>query len=263
MFSNRIKNQKEVTIMLRRTVFVLFIALLTFALMLMFVTPASAIINGWEDDGFYPLVGTILTDMDWTPFVTVSGGTGVLISPRVVLLAAHVGYHIPEFWPAVGWGFTVDPNPGWITNEALYGPGGERRIDGTIVRPPGYILWEERDYALMILVEPVPWVNHFAKLPKEGFLDDIIYNDPETPLTFVGYGMAGEEALTEEELAELPDPNVDPDGWFWYLQSHTQARSVSVHKLMSSRTQTILFTRFFGTRPGGYGLWVKREKWVA
>jgi hypothetical protein len=249
----------EVTSMSRKTVFVLFVALLTIVLMLMFLAPASAIFNGWEDDGFYPLVGTILTELDRPPIETVSGGSGVLISPRVVLLAAHIGYP-SEFWPAVGWGFTVDPDPGWTPDEALYGPGGERRIKGTIVRPPGWTPGDNRDYALMILVEPVPWVNHFAKLPKTGFLDKVFKNGQGPPLTFVGYGMAGEEALTAEELAELPE---DPVDRFWYLQEHTQGvRRVSTQTYIEPDPDFPWYS-FYADKAGGYGLRVKREWGVA
>ncbi len=209
--------------MRNRPRFPLIAAPLAFALLVALVSPASAVLNGREDDGRYPFVGTLIQDLDRPEnegLEVIAAGTGFLLSPRVVLTAAHNGLARPN-WPVVGVGFTVDPHPGAHPDPDLYGPGGQRRINGTIVRPPGWPEWNDRDYALMILDEPVEGVDQFAELPKVGLVDEVFSDGTGPQLTIVGYGLAGEEALTDAERAELPPRDPESNARGQYLREHT------------------------------------------
>jgi Trypsin len=143
--------------------------------------PASAVSNGKPDGNRHPNVGCVLGQLPDESFV--GCGTGQLIAPNVVMLAAHEfpvleGFGATRFF--VSFEPTVDP-----ATSKLYEP-------ADIELAPGFnpISFAGLDLAVILLSEPVAGVEPI-ELPSAGLLDQMARSRDlgDASLTVVGYGL--------------------------------------------------------------------------
>ena len=146
--------------------------------------PAQAITNGEPDAGRHPYVVLIVADDADGPAWR---GTGILLSPTIVLTAGHVtdGAVAARIWTAeIVQGNTEYPNGGATSYE------GEpyTHPDFAIGVLPGLPGWITHDIGIIVLKEPVPKrvVREYGELPSEGQTETL---QIKTAIDFVGYGL--------------------------------------------------------------------------
>jgi hypothetical protein len=159
----------------------------------------QALVGAADEAEKYPYVCTILQDMVNVPgapwsrpsgeTTVIAAGTATLISSKALLTAAHVGVYYYPFWPVVGLAVTCDPAPGALPEPALYGPGGPRRLTGTMVRSADW------DLAVFLLDQPVASPSKQARLPSPGFVDALVA-EGGFKLVGVAYGATGSDFMT-------------------------------------------------------------------
>jgi len=143
---------------------------------------ANAITNGEPDDSKHPYVGLLVLDYAPGPGPGFNC-SGTLISPRVVVTAAHCTYG------AVGARISFEEDPG-------AGSGGATFHEGTPYtfpefnspnNPYGKNGFNYRDVGIVLLDFPVlaPVVSTYAILPSPGLLDSL---KNKTTIDLVGYG---------------------------------------------------------------------------
>ena len=150
---------------------------LILALVASFGGTASAITNGQPDEDNHPYVCIIVVfDEEWQ-FVT--SGSGVLVSPTVVLTAGHLTiegpYAFVSFAPdGIAYGSLEGYTFGTTHTHPEYQLGYEPGL-------PGYLT---HDVGVVQLIEPVI-VGEYGLLPEEGKIDTL---ETKTDLDLVGYG---------------------------------------------------------------------------
>lgn len=171
------KNRKKI-----RLCIIMIATILTSTLLLETISTVFAITNGQPDTGNdYPYVCLVVADIDGAPAYR---GTGVLISPTVVLTAGHLtdGASGARVW----FDPVVEGNPD-------YPGGGPSAIEGTPYTHPDYCLgcgpglpsFLTHDVGIVVLEEPVTNIEP-AQLPSEGFVDEL---GMMTDVDQVGYGV--------------------------------------------------------------------------
>ena len=160
--------------------------LLAISILLLTIIPnvfnaAHAITNGEPDGNNHPYVCLVVVDIDGQPAFR---GTGVLISPYIVLTAGHLtdGADGARVW----FDEVVQGNP-------EYPYPGTTSIEGTPITHDGYygtsdsglagLNWQ--DVGVVVLDEPVNGLG-FGVLPAIGLVDTL---GPKTDLDQVGYGV--------------------------------------------------------------------------
>lgn len=141
--------------------------------MLIPATPVQAIINGAEDGNGHPYVAAIGPP---SPGLA----SGVLISPNVVLIAAHAAERRPG------------PHAVRVTFDADARSASATWYTGTAYIHPGYAPAEVESYdlAVVVLDEPVAGVTP-ASLPTENLLDELGPRAlSRSTFTGVGYGFS-------------------------------------------------------------------------
>jgi hypothetical protein len=186
------KERKEECIMKSRHLLGIFV--LTSVLVTMLLSgPACAITNGQPDlDNNWPYVGLVVVDeWDGTQVVPMWRGTGILISPKVVLTAGHLTENAlaARIWFDVGpiQGFWEDP-PGHYPF-----PGRDSVEAKEIHTHPDYELgldpqlkeWISHDVGILILKKPVH-MKEYGELPTEGLVDTL---QMKATVDQVGYGV--------------------------------------------------------------------------
>jgi len=152
-------------------------------------TPVEAITNGEPDAGRHPYV--VLVVADNAPGQPAWRGTGILLSPTVVLTAGHVtdGAVACRIWTYEDVTYNTVPFPLYP-----YGGLGSGAIEGTPYKHPNYAMgnfpglpgWLVYDVGIIVLNEPVTGVNTYGELPSAGFTETL---KVMTDIDFVGYGV--------------------------------------------------------------------------
>ena len=147
--------------------------LAAFAVALVAVAPAGAILNG-KPDTAHPYVGALVAVFDGEP---VAGCSGFLVSPEVFVTAAHCIAAIGD-------------RPTFVSFDQTFTDESEL-LSGTAVPNPdfGSPGRNTHDIALVLLDEPVTDLG-FAELPTLGQLDSLNNRKglQDRSLTIVGYG---------------------------------------------------------------------------
>jgi V8-like Glu-specific endopeptidase len=160
------------------------VLLMTALIMLAAATGVLAITYGEPDNGEHPYVGLIVFDDEDGP---VHRCTGTLISPTVVVTAAHCTYGMVA---ARVW-FDEDVTR---TANAEYPFGGRTSYEGIPYANPAYtgslITPNTHDIGVVVLRER-PRISQYGRLPQAGFLNDTATRrgTQETYFTVVGYGL--------------------------------------------------------------------------
>jgi hypothetical protein len=161
--------------------------LFSFLLLTLSSGTGSAITGNYKPDSTHPYVGLIVFYAidDFGNRIPVQAASGILLSPTVVLTAAHACN--PELEP------TVYFDKGPITPQDLSGG-----YDGTAIPNPDFATYvagnygspsfSYRDVGIIVLDNPVPTsvVSEYGQLPTAGLVDTLKSN---TDLTLVGYGL--------------------------------------------------------------------------
>jgi len=171
------------------------------------VAPAGAIVGGQIDGTRHPQVAALVGDLP--PYATgIPFCTGTLISPTVVLTAAH-----------------CDLGPNGTLRGVSFAPRyqtGDPVLHGTFHADPNFnkSQSDSADIAVVVLDQPVSGVTP-ARLPAAGVLDQMKANgslNQSTQFTAVGYG----------DYAEVPDSQKPPypnDGYRRYAVGSFNALS--------------------------------------
>jgi secreted trypsin-like serine protease len=179
------------------------------ALTLFPVSPAAAITNGAPDGADHPSVGALIDDHAY-PDGTRSYCTGTLISPTVLVTAAHCG--------------RAKQKTALVTFSTQYHVGDAIYV-GTYIADPGYTSASDlHDIAVVVFKTAIPNIRP-ARLPAAGQLDRLAADGSLARSTFtpVGYGT---EAPTHGRTGAT------------YHYSDTRRRtSISFHKLTRSWLQ--------------------------
>jgi hypothetical protein len=143
--------------------------------------PASAVSNGEPDGNRHPNVGCVLGQLPDGSFV--GCGTGQLIAPNVVMLAAH------EFPVLEGFGATRF----FVSFESTVDPATSKLYEiADIEIAPGFnpISFAGLDLAVILLSEPVAGVEPI-ELPSAGLVDQMEGSGDlrDASVTVVGYGL--------------------------------------------------------------------------
>jgi hypothetical protein len=159
------------------------------AVLVLAVSPASAITNGQPDANEHPYVGLVVFDVvnDDGQQVPSHRCSGSLLTPTVFLTAGHCtdGTVAARVW----FDEVVQGNP-------EYPFSGATSYDGTPHTNPGFCIgcgmglpgFAIRDVGIVVLSEPVPTsaVSQYAELPAAGLVDGLTN---KTAVTLVGYGV--------------------------------------------------------------------------
>ena len=149
-----------------------------------FANTANAITNGIPDGNNHPYVVLVVADIDGEPAWR---GTGILLSPTIVLTAGHVtfGASACRIW--------TDEK---VEGNTEYPYGGVTSYEGTpytypyfaVGAFPGLPGWILNDVGIIVLSEPVPSsvVSDYGQLPTEGLSQTLKIR---TAIDFVGYGV--------------------------------------------------------------------------
>jgi V8-like Glu-specific endopeptidase len=154
-------------------------AITLFLLSLTFSPSASAIINGQPDGNRHPYVGVVEFDVDGVDTLRCSGS---LISPTIVITAAHCILYSGATSAKVSFDSEVNDNSVWIPATAFY-----THPDFCFACGTGKPRLDTHDIAVVILSQKVE-NKGFAALPSIGFTDALA---DQTPVTVVGYGTVG------------------------------------------------------------------------
>jgi hypothetical protein len=152
--------------------FVLFITVFA-AVIAGTVSPSWAITNGSPDRAGHPQVGALIGDQA-NEDGTWAYCTGTLISPTVLLTAAHCG---------------PDQKTARVSFAGRYEEGA-KAYTGRYVPDERYdAKSHEHDIAVVVFKKPIPGIRP-ARLPEKGLLDDLEARGdlPKTDFTPVGYG---------------------------------------------------------------------------
>ncbi len=157
------------------------LAILTVLIAVAFIAiPAQAITNGQPDGSRHPYVVLIVADDADGPAWR---GTGILLSPTIVLTAGHVtdGAVAARIWTAeIVQGNTEYPYGGATSFEGIP----YTHPDYTIGGFPGLPGWISNDIGIVVLSEPAV-VSRYGLLPSEGLTETLPIL---TKIDFVGYG---------------------------------------------------------------------------
>ena len=159
--------------------------------------PAAAITNGTPDGNNHPYVGLLVFDS--SPGHPAWRCTGALLSPTVVLTAAHCtdGAVAARAWFQSDVTYDQVPFPLYP-----YGGDGSGAFEGTPYTYPGYQSpfaggvpgFSYGDVGVVVLSQPVPTsqVASYAALPSAGLVDTLAN---KTALDYVGYGVQYQERI--------------------------------------------------------------------
>ncbi len=171
--------------------------------------PAAAVTNGTPDGNGHPYVGLLVFDtmVDGVPTPTWRC-TGALLSPTVVLTAAHCtdGAVAARVWFQPDVTYNVVPYPLYP-----YGGLGSGAFEGTPYTFPGYQSpfagglpgFSYGDVGVVVLNQPVPTsqVATYAQLPTVGLVDTLAN---KTALDYVGYGVQYQAQIPGKDLPQPP-----------------------------------------------------------
>jgi len=172
---------------IKATKIVIIVVLSTLFVASIFVDTANAITNGQPDGNNHPYVVLVVADIGDEPAWR---GTGILLSPTVVLTAGHVtdGADACRIWLYEDVTYDNVPYPLYP-----YGGPGSGAIEGTPYTNPDYAMGASpglvgfltHDVGIIVLDEPAV-VDRYGDLPTEGLVDTL---PVMTNIDFVGYGV--------------------------------------------------------------------------
>ena len=146
------------------------------------VIPVQAITNGQPDGTNHPYVVLVVCDI--VPGAPAWRGSGILLSPNVVLTAGHItdGAAAVRIWKDE----IVQGNP-------EYPYSGATSYDGTAYTHPDFAIgnfpglpgWITHDVGIVVLSEPAA-VSRYGQLPSVGLTETL---PVMTGVDFVGYGV--------------------------------------------------------------------------
>ncbi len=136
--------------------------------------PAGAIVGGTEDKGAHPEVGALVGPV---PGFNIAYCSAVLVSPRVVVTAAHCAFGFRGNGHGVTFAEKQEAGaPAPHTGKLYQHPGFNRQANTPV-----------NDVAVVVLDQPVPDSITPGQLPPAGLLDQLGLT-PQSKFTTVGYG---------------------------------------------------------------------------